>query len=317
VGPLVSVVIPACEATPSLERLLEHLEGQTLPREEFEIVIGDDGPRSGGLEDLALDRRLRISRAAGRNSYAARNGAARLARAPILAFVDSDCEPEPAWLANGLRAASHADVVGGMITLAAPARPTVWTRVSLDSFHDQEMAIKAGRGLTGNLFVRREVFESLGGFDDSLPSGGDVDFVRRCVEHGASLAFAPDTVVRHATFDRGRALLRRIWFVSRWRASRVTRRGGRPYALRLRWWFPIVSTLRARRRDGRPLRLDRARLHAADVSCGLMDEALALGVVYLVIPYVSGAAQIVGWCSARRTDSLVCDRRAPAASFYA
>ena len=41
----------------------------------------------------------------------ARNTGARVASAPILAFLDDDCEPEPGW-AEQAAAAFHDDVIG-------------------------------------------------------------------------------------------------------------------------------------------------------------------------------------------------------------
>src|SRR5262249_29127906 len=49
-----------------------------------------------------------------------------------------------------------------------------------------------------NLFVRREVFESLVGFDESFGYiGEDTDFVKRAMENGVTVALAPDIRVRH------------------------------------------------------------------------------------------------------------------------
>ena len=53
---------------------------------------------------------------------AARNTGARLASAPILAFLDDDCEPEPQW-AEQLIAAYRADVIGVAGPLLAGGRP--------------------------------------------------------------------------------------------------------------------------------------------------------------------------------------------------
>ena len=42
-GPAISVVIPTYQRAPLLERSLESLTKQTLPRSQFEVVVVDDG----------------------------------------------------------------------------------------------------------------------------------------------------------------------------------------------------------------------------------------------------------------------------------
>src|SRR6185295_6604648 len=108
--------------------------------------------------------------------YAARNRAARAARAETLAFCDADCLPEPDWLEKGI-AAVEGDATGrvaaGRIRFVVPPRPTVWTLIDMDTTKDHRREVEIGNAETANLFVRREFFERLGGFDDSIPEHGD------------------------------------------------------------------------------------------------------------------------------------------------
>ena len=41
--PVLSVVIPTYGKADTLPRVVRHLESQTLPREQFEVVVIDDG----------------------------------------------------------------------------------------------------------------------------------------------------------------------------------------------------------------------------------------------------------------------------------
>jgi beta-1,4-mannosyltransferase len=304
--PLVSVVVPARNEGPALRRLLDALAAQTLPRESFEVVIGDDGSTDGSTAGLATSEGwVRVATGPPVNSYSARNRAARLARAPALAFCDADCTPEATWLEAGLAALAERPLAGGHVRFGVPEHPTLWTLLTLDLFLDQEAELGRSLGLTANLFVSRELFERLGGFDDSLPSGGDGDLVSRGVASGVEPRFAPAAVVWHPTHDGARALLRRIWFQSRWRSVRLARAGVRPYGLRLRWWVPVVSKVRERRRTGRSLLLDRRRLASAGVVPRRRDHAKALPIIYLVIPYLAATAQVWGWFRSRRSPAGV------------
>jgi glycosyltransferase involved in cell wall biosynthesis len=297
----VSVIVPARDDHAALTNLLELLEAQTLARDLFEVVIGDDGSIDERIRALAsADGHVRVLPGRPRNSYVARNRAAGAARAPVLAFCDDDCMPEPSWLEAGLRALQLADVAGGPIRFRMPQKPTIWTLLDIDSFLDQERAIASGHGLGGNLFVRRELFERAGGFDETLPSGGDYDFVGRCVALGARAEFAAEACVSHPSRDRCLPLVRKVWLVCRSHASRDLRARRRPAGLKLRHWIPGLLTLRSRRRAGRPFSLDHARLRANRIEPRLRDDLLALPMLYIMLPYVGNAAHVYSWWQERR-----------------
>lgn len=300
-GLAASVIVPVRNGRSVLPALLAALAAQTLPQERFEVVIGDDGSTDGGTDRLeTAGGRVRVARAGASTGYAARNRAARLARAPVLAFCDADCVPEPGWLEAGLAAIEDADVVGGFIRGVGPPRPTIWTLLDMDTFVDGERAVRAGGLLTGNLFVRRALFEELGGFDESLPRTGDFEFARRCHARGARVAFSRDAVVSHPTYNRARPFLAKVWAVNRWYGWSEGRDGRRPNALRLRAWVPFVQTYRTRRSFGRPVGLATARLRENGVEPRLVDHLRALPLIYLVLPYMGCCGQVLGWQAGRR-----------------
>src|SRR5919201_4454525 len=168
-APLVSVIVPVRnDRGAHLRTLLAALAEQTLPRTRLEIVIGDDGSTDGSTKDLpTADGWVRVLSGPPRSSYAARNRAARAARAPVLAFCDSDCRPEPDWLEAGLAALEDADLAAGRIRFIVPERRTIWTLIDMDTTKDHEREVEIGNAETANLFVRREVYERIGGFDDT------------------------------------------------------------------------------------------------------------------------------------------------------
>jgi GT2 family glycosyltransferase len=296
-----SVIVPVRDGLEELEELVAALAAQTAGRSRFEVIVGDDGSTDGALDDLeTADGWLRVSRGPQRSSYAARNRCAGLARAPALAFCDADCRPEPGWLEAGLAALEGSDLAAGSIRFQLPERRTIWTLLDLDTFLDQERAVRAGRAATANLFVRHSVFARMGGFDAALPNTGDHDFVLRCVRAGARLVFAPGAVVCHPSRDDARALLRKVWAVNRRYAERESRAGRRPNGLRLREWVPVVQVLRSRRRFERSVGLDRRRLREHGVRPTIRERAWALAAIYVLFPYLGGAAQLYGWWEGRR-----------------
>jgi GT2 family glycosyltransferase len=196
-------------------------------------------------------------------------------------------------------ALDDADVAAGLIRLAPPRRPTVWTLLDLEN-KDHELQVVSDNAETANLFVRRRLFERVGLFADDEPAHGDFDFVERCATAGARVVFAPAAVVSHPTRDGGASFLRNTWEMHRSYAARQARNGARPDRLRLRTWIPILPVLRARRRWGRSLGLDRRRLAQSGVRPRLRDDLRALPFIYLVLPALVGAAQLRGWLDGRR-----------------
>jgi glycosyltransferase involved in cell wall biosynthesis len=301
-GPLVSVIVPVRHDVEGVRDLVDRLAEQTLPRERFEIVIGDDGSPRGSLAGLSrTDGWVRITRGPRETSYAARNRAAALARGSVLAFCDSDCLPDPDWLVEGVAALDDAEVVAGQVTFAAPPSPTAWALLTVDMYLDQERNVLRSRGVTANLFVKRHVFRRLGGFDESLPSGGDYDFVQRSVRWGARLAYGPAAVVRHPTIDHALPFLRKVWITNRWSSARRVR-AQQPPAHGASWTVvPFIGVMRARRDALRPaLRLHRQRLAESGLSPSALAELGAMARLYLVIAYVAKLARARGWIDGRR-----------------
>lgn len=131
----------------------------------------------------------------------ARNLGARAATAPVLAFTDADCFPRPDWLSTGLNAIESAALVQGAVhadpgVQRGPFDRTVW------------VTRETGLYECANLFVRTDLFEELGGFEDWLPArigkplAEDVWFGWRAKRAGAVVAFSDGVVVHHAVFDR-------------------------------------------------------------------------------------------------------------------
>lgn len=297
---LASVVVPVRNGGDGLRELIDALAGQTLPRDRFEVLVADDGSTDGAAQSIPVDDAwLRVLPGPPQNSYAARNRAARAARSPVLAFCDADCVPAPTWLEAGLGALEHADIVAGRVRFQLPRRPTVWSRLDADMHLNQEKLVATGAGATANLLMRRTVFEELGGFDESLPMGGDVELPREAVRGGARLVYAPEAVVAHPTRDGAASVLSKVWRIHRCMAVRRSRADELPDVLTPRSLLPVLGPLITRRRRGLPL----VGPSRADAQAGDRPRRHAVALVvlrYLVVPYVAGAAQLRGWWEGRR-----------------
>jgi glycosyltransferase involved in cell wall biosynthesis len=208
-SPDVSVIVPSFGVPPTLPGLLEGLASQSLDARRYEVLIVDPGTDGGfrRLERLVAGwdgPELRLLRGPLPGGPGARRnyGAAR-ARGRLLAFTDSDCRPEPAWLEAGLTAhEAGAQLVQG--TTLPPEGAVVPPFA-----HHHHISAPTALYESCNMFYERELFERVGGFTSRyfrryrVPFGEDVDLGWRCVRAGASFRFAADARVRHAVVDRG------------------------------------------------------------------------------------------------------------------
>ncbi len=196
----VSVVVATRDRPERLRRLLAALAAQLDPP-PFEVVVVDDAsaqpvpdpPLPSGLDLTILRQPRRLGPAA------ARNRGWQAARAPIVAFTDDDCRPDPGWLR-----ALVAPVVDGDADIAQGRTvPDPEERANRGPFgRTMHVPFEQGFYETCNIAYRRALLADLGGFDESFrhPYGEDTDLAWRAREAGARTAFVPDATVYHAVW---------------------------------------------------------------------------------------------------------------------
>jgi cellulose synthase/poly-beta-1,6-N-acetylglucosamine synthase-like glycosyltransferase len=203
----VSVVVPTHNRPVELAAALAALERQTLPADEFEVIVVDNGSTidetdraiAAAREHEVLQlRAVRNERT--RGPAGGRNDGWRLARAPIVAFTDDDCEPTPEWLSEALAVASG--VPGAIVQGPTMPNPDAGRR---GVFSRSVTVSQLGPSYeTCNIFYPRAVLERLGGFDETfgnVPAGEDTDLAWRAIESGVQTAFAPAALVHHAVHE--------------------------------------------------------------------------------------------------------------------
>ncbi|HVW34304.1 MAG TPA: glycosyltransferase, partial [Acidimicrobiia bacterium] len=177
-----------------------------------EVLVVDDasadpaGHAAAGARAGATD----IRRARRGGPGAARNTGWRAASAGsrFVVFLDADCEPEPGWLDRLLAHFGDGRIGAGAPRIVAGAGPGTprWlaafeaTDSPLD-LGEREATVRPGTPVayvpTAALVVRRSALESVGGFDEALTVGEDVDLVWRLVQRGWTVRYEPRARVAH------------------------------------------------------------------------------------------------------------------------
>lgn len=233
--PALSVVIPAYRAERTIGACLASLAAQAAAP-PFEVIVVDSSPDGATASEVARVRDaaprlpLELRRLAAR-AYpgVARNEGARLARAPLLLFVDSDCVAAPDLVASAVRAlASGVSAASGAIALEAPAPPSARLRHLLE-FKESLPSCPPRRTWmlpSACLAIRREVFLRHGGFPDARASE-DWLLAWRMWCAGEDLRFDPALRVMHRTPPGWRALWRYSALLG-FHSGAARRRGGLP-----------------------------------------------------------------------------------------
>jgi glycosyltransferase involved in cell wall biosynthesis len=175
----ISVIIPAKNEERILGHCLEAIAANRLPTGAFEVILVDNGSTDRTLEIACAygDKlNLRTLVVPGVHISALRNRGAREARGNILAFLDADCVPPETWLQNIVENARFGDRISGADYLIPPGSSWV-ARAWYDRGPRQQKT--ASFIPAGDLVVRREVFEQLGGFNEGIQTNEDVEFCRR------------------------------------------------------------------------------------------------------------------------------------------
>ena len=187
---------------------IESALAQSLPATDFEVIVVDNSPDA--------DRSAREAEAFGHHPNLiwrhearpglsnARNVAARLASAPIIAYLDDDARADPTWLENiagcfdqfgpGLK------VVGGRIRPWWGAPRPAWLpdemlgSLTVVDLGDERRLLREGEWVAGaNIAFRIEALRQAGWFDTSLGRTGS----------GASLLSAEETALTDRIKDQG------------------------------------------------------------------------------------------------------------------
>ncbi len=206
----ISVVIPVYNAEKTLEHCLQALVNQTKP--PVEIIVADNGSTDDSMSIVRActeksEVSIRLIEVSKRGAAAARNAAVLKAAGDWVAFTDSDCLPDPDWLARGveLLANHHVAALAGPAwgSLEGDGSARLLGLTSLSVGLDEQYYSTAGpTGTQGfaaaNLWVRREAFLDIQGFDETLTvSGEDVDLCARLYVAGGRLFYSPHLLVRH------------------------------------------------------------------------------------------------------------------------
>ncbi|MBI2815514.1 MAG: glycosyltransferase [Acidobacteria bacterium] len=226
--PPCTVIIPTRDRPADLDRCLEAVS--RLEYSTFDVLVVNNAPANNATRDVAQKWGVRYLVEPRPGVSRARNSGARACDSEILAYLDDDSVPEPAWLSALVEEFSDPAVMAVTgrtlpVEVTTDAQHLFLSRGGFDlgpnrrSLDQQtpywfETANFGGIGIAANVAFRRSVFQSWRGFDERIglgtPLGGGAEPYAffSLVAMGYRLVYTPRAIMAHP-FPRTMASLRR------------------------------------------------------------------------------------------------------------
>ncbi|GEM_PF-611489 len=221
----VSIIIPTYNRKEKLKACLESIFRQDYPKEDYEVIVVDDGSIDATEEmmrQLSIGRpNLRYCLQSHKGPAAARNLGVKQAKAEIIAFTDNDCILNPDWLKKMVEAHRIDD------SLAAVGGRTEINIHNIKAAVSQFLSDGAIRtDINGNLeiiffptcnvsFKKRYLNDTE--FNELFPlsAGEDLEFFWRLFKKNRKFAFRQDIRLFHNCHSNFKSFLKQAYMYGR------------------------------------------------------------------------------------------------------
>lgn len=243
----VTVVMPCYAATP------------VLPSGATRVIVVDDAspvPVAPPADDGDSRQTTWLRHEVNRGPAAARNTGLAAVTTPIVAFVDTDVILPDGWLAPLL--AHFADPQVALVAPRVASAPGPGRLAEYEQRHspldlgDQPARVAPGTRVSyvpaAVIACRTDALRAVGGFDEALRWGEDVDLVWRLLSAGCRARYEPAVVAHHAPRPSWPALWQQRRAYGRSAAPLAVRHPGALAPVRMSGWSLGVWLLLAARR---------------------------------------------------------------------
>lgn len=188
---LFSVIIPSYNEEDHLPRLLMSLTRQT--DSGFEVVVNDslstDHTKERALAAIGGRSNFRFIEHKTKNVSAARNHGASLAKGNWLIFFDADVEIESGFI-EGIRKITSTHDLDALTVWNRPKTKNIKGIIALNTVnYGMSLLQKFSPAANGPcIIMKKEWFEKLKGFDDTIVFGEDYNIIQRAHKLGARFA---------------------------------------------------------------------------------------------------------------------------------
>ncbi len=187
----ISAIVPVYNGESFIAETLQSLLDQSRPFDE--IIVVDDGSTDRTPTIVNTFKKVRLIRTSHVERVAARNIGWRASKGNIIAFIDSDLVLVKDWLKEVLKGFDQGHVA--VVDRRAVYKPTTYIAKMNDHFFDLRFTEKY-KPFTAWV-IQRDVFEKLGGLDESAIGFEDINLGDALYKSGYDIYFAQKAIAYH------------------------------------------------------------------------------------------------------------------------
>jgi len=186
--PEISIIIPVLDEQSIIREALGRIRGSAL-NVRHEVIVVDGSADAGTLKTIRSSAVRKVSSPKGRARQM--NTGAKASRGDILLFLHADTELPPGGIQAIENAMKDTGIAGGAFLFGVKSGRAVFRLMeTLVNLRNSITRIPYGDQA---IFIRRDVFEKLGGFSD-MPIMEDIDLMLRMKMAGHEIVFIPEKV---------------------------------------------------------------------------------------------------------------------------
>lgn len=191
-----SIIIPAKNEENNIKNCLESIFAVDYDHAQYEVIVVDNG---------STDQTVAIAEELGARTFiqpdltisGLRNYGASEAKGEIFVFLDADCTVTKSWLAAASRYLKQSEVVSFGSPVVLPPNAT-WVQKTWFYIREKKKDVEEVEWHeSANVFVQREAFIAVDGFDEDLITCEDYDLSFRLSKIGKLLSDRRIIAIHH------------------------------------------------------------------------------------------------------------------------
>lgn len=181
----ISVIVPIKNKARFLETCVGSILAAATRVDGVDVLLVDNMSTDGSAEILRREfsETASITQSTGRNAATVRNHGARRTSGSVVCFLDADCIVPLDYFSQIRAVFSKSWIAAAGCGVDLPTDGS-WIERTWHALHFRGVDGFRSYVNSGNLALRRGVFESIGGFDESLETGEDANLGARLVVAG-------------------------------------------------------------------------------------------------------------------------------------